>query len=54
MRDVTRESDAAVTDHFADDFDSENIARIYMTLWGRMTLWRRNVVRNFDAYAILF
>ena len=48
MHDVTRESVAAVTDHFADAFVRENVARIYMTLW------RRNVVRKFDADAILF
>ena len=33
MHDVTRESDAAVTDHFADAFIREKIARVYMTLW---------------------
>ena len=48
MRDVTRESVAAVTDHFADSFIHENVARVYMTLW------RRNAVRKFDADAILF
>ena len=31
MHDVTRESVAAVTDHFADAFVRENIARVYMT-----------------------
>ena len=41
MHDVTQESVAAVTDHFAD-------ARVYMTLW------RRNDVRKFDTDAILF
>ena len=39
---------AAVTDHFADAFVRENVARVYMTLW------RRNGVRKFDADAILF
>ena len=48
MHDVTQESVAAVTDHFADAIDRENVARIYMTLW------RRNAVRKFDADAILF
>ena len=48
MRDVTRESVAAVTGHFADAFVRENVARVYMTLW------RRNDVRRFDAVAILF
>ena len=45
---VTLESVAAVTDHFADAFVSENVARVYMTLW------RCNGVRKFDADAILF
>ena len=48
MHDVTRESVAAVTGHFADAFLRENVARVYMTLW------RRNDVRKFDADAILF
>ena len=48
MHDVTLESVAAVTDHFADAFVRENVARVYMTLW------RRNDVRKFDAAAILF
>ena len=48
MRDVTRESVVAVTDHFADAFVRESVARVYMTLW------RRNDVRKFDADAILF
>ena len=48
MHDVTRESVAAVTDHFADAFVRENVARVYMTLW------RRNAIRKFDADAILF
>ena len=48
MHDVTLESVAAVTDHFADAFVRENITRIYMTLW------RRKDVRKFDAGAILF
>ena len=48
MHEVTRESVAAVTDHFADAFVRENDARVYMTLW------QRNAVRNFDADAILF
>ena len=48
MHDVTRESVAAVTDHFADAFVRENVARVYMTLW------QRNAVRKFDAVAIMF
>ena len=48
MYNVTLESVAAVTDHFADAFVRENVARVYMTLW------RRNDVRKFDADAILF
>ena len=48
MHDVTLESAAAVTEHFADAFVRENVARVYMTLW------RRNNVRKFDADAILF
>ena len=48
MHDVTLESVAAVTDHFANAFVCENVARVYMTLW------RRNDVLKFDAEAILF
>ena len=48
MHDVTRDSAAAVTDHFVDAFVRENVARIYVTLC------RRNDVRKFDADAILF
>ena len=48
MHGVTRESFAAVTDHFADAFVRENVARIYMTLWPH------NDVRKLDADAILF
>ena len=48
VHDVTLESVAAVTDHFADAFAREKVARIYMTLS------RRNDVRKFDADAILF
>ena len=48
MHDVTLESVAAVTDHFADAFIRNNVARVYMTLW------RRNDVQKFDADAILF
>ena len=40
MPDVTLECVVAVTDHFADAFVRENIARVYMTLW------RRNDVRK--------
>ena len=48
MHGVTRESVAAVTDHFADTFVRENVAHVYMTLW------RRNDVPMFDSDAILF
>ena len=48
MHDVTLKSVAAMTDHFADAFVRENVASIYMTLFGR------NDVRRFDAVAILF
>ena len=48
MHDVTMERVAAVTDHFADAFVRENVARVYMTLW------RHNEVRKFNADAILF
>ena len=48
MHDVTLESVAAVSDHFADAFVRENVARVFMTLW------RRNVVRKIDADAIFF
>ena len=47
MHDVTRESVAAVTGHFADAFVRENVARVCMTLW------RRNDVQKFDADTIL-
>ena len=48
MHDFTLESVAVVTDHFADAFVREDVARVYMTLW------RQNDVRIFDAEAILF
>ena len=48
MHDVTLESFAAVTDHFAYAFVRENVARVYMTLW------RCNDLRKVDADAILF
>ena len=48
MHDVTWENVLAETDHFADAFVRENVARVYMTLW------RRNDVRKFDADAFLF
>ena len=46
MHHVTRESVAAVTDHFADAFVRENVACVYM-----MTLLQRSKV---DDDAILF
>ena len=48
MHDITRESIAGMTDHFADAFIRENVARVYMMFW------RCNAVRKFDADAILF
>ena len=36
MHDVTLESVAAVTDHFADAFVRDDVASVYMTLWRRM------------------
>ena len=45
MHDVTRESVAAVTDHFADAFVRKNVARVYMMLW------QRNDARKLDADA---
>ena len=48
MHEGTLESVAAVTDHFADAFVHENVARVYMTLW------LRNDVRKFGSDAILF
>ena len=48
MHVVTRESVAAVTDHFADAFVRENVTCVYIRLW------RRNDVRKFDTDAILF
>ena len=38
----------AVTDHFADAFVRENVARVYMMLWPH------NDVRKFGLDAILF
>ena len=40
MHDVTLESVAAVTDHFADAFVRENVVHVYMMLW------RCNEVQN--------
>ena len=48
MHDVTLDSLAAMTDHFAEAFVRENVASVYMTLW------RRHDVRKCDADAILF
>ena len=48
MHDVTLESVAAVTDHFADALVRENVARVYMMFL------RRNDVWKFDSDAILF
>ena len=38
----------AVTDHFADVFVRENVARVYMTLW------RRNDVRKLTLTPFCF
>ena len=48
MYDMTLESIGAVTDHFADAFVRESVARVYMTLWGHKN------VQKFDTDAILF
>ena len=48
MHDVTWESVAAVTGHFANAFVRENVARVHMALL------RRNDVRKSDTDAILF
>ena len=48
MHDVTLECVAAVTDHFADAFVHENIARLYMTLW------RRNDVKKLTLTPFCF
>ena len=48
MHDVTWESVAAVTDHFADAFVRENSACICVRLWRHIDF------RKFDADAILF
>ena len=38
----------AVTDHFADAFNYDNVARL------KLMLWRRNDVRKVEANAVLF
>ena len=48
MHGVTLECVAAVTDHFADAFVRENVARVYMTLW------RRNGVLKFTMTPFCF
>ena len=48
MNDVTLECVAAVTDHYADAFVRENVARIYMTLW------RHNDVRKLTLTPFCF
>ena len=48
MHAVSLESVAAVTDHFADAFVRENVARVYMTLW------RRNEVRKLTLTPFCF
>ena len=48
MYDVSLKCVAAVTDHFADAFVRENVARVYMTLW------RRNNVRKLTLTPFCF
>ena len=48
MHDVALKCVATVTDHFADVFVRENIARVYMTLW------RRNDVRKLSLTPFCF
>ena len=48
MHNVSLKCVVAVTDHFADAFVRENVARIYMTLW------RRNDVRKLTLTPISF
>ena len=48
MHDVTLECGAAVTDHFADAFVREDVARVYMTMW------RRNDVRKLSLTPFCF
>ena len=48
MPDVTQERVASVTDHYADAFIRENVARVYMTLW------RRNDVRKLTLTPFCF
>ena len=48
MQGITWESAVTVTDHLANAFVRENVARIYMTLC------QRNDVQKFEADAILF
>ena len=48
MHDVTLLCVVAVTDHFADPFVRENVARVYMTLW------RRNDVRKLTLMPFCF
>ena len=48
MLDGTLECVAAVTDHFADAFVRENVARVHMTLW------RRNDVRKLTLTPFCF
>ena len=50
MHDLTLESVAAVTDHFADSFVRENVARVHVY----MTLWRRNGVQKFTLTPFCF
>ena len=48
MHDVSLECIAAMTDHYADAFIRENVARVYMTLW------RRNDVRKLTLTPFCF
>ena len=47
MHEVTLESVAAMTDHFADAFVCENVAHVYMTLWRHNEVWKFDADANF-------
>ena len=50
MYDVTLDCVVAATDHFADAFVRENVARVHVY----MTLWRRNDVRKLTLTPFCF
>ena len=43
LHDVTRESVAAVIDHFADAFVLQNVAQVYMMLWWCNDIWKFDI-----------